>query len=86
MKPDERQLLRRLAELQPGYGKRRPPEWAFATDVGVALGMAEKRAAYVLDKWAGKGWWEYGVSLRTGWLTPEGFAAARGLAEQVEGQ
>ncbi|UJR81481.1 phage portal protein family protein [Sandaracinus amylolyticus] len=34
-----------------------------------------KREAYVLGKWARRGWWEYGSSLRGGWLTDEGRAA-----------
>lgn len=25
-----------------------------------------------LEKWVRKGWWEFGVTLRSGWLTPEG--------------
>jgi len=30
------------------------------------------RLYYVLDKWSDKGYWEYGVSLRSGWLTEDG--------------
>lgn len=33
---------------------------------------SDKQLMYYLDKWAGRNWWEYGVSLRTGWFTPEG--------------
>lgn len=32
----------------------------------------DKQLMYYLEKWTKKGWWEYGVSLRTGWFTPEG--------------
>jgi len=35
-----------------------------------------KRAWYLLAKWADKGWYEYGVTLDLGWITPEGNAAA----------
>lgn len=31
--------------------------------------MPEKRFYYILGKWADRGWWEYGVSLRGGWFT-----------------
>jgi hypothetical protein len=42
-------------------------------------GMHIKRLCAVLSKWEGKGWWEYGVSVRAGWLTDQGRAA---LAER----
>lgn len=31
-----------------------------------------KRACMMLDKWAGKGWYDYGVTLDLGWITTEG--------------
>ena len=31
-----------------------------------------KRAAYLLEKFSNKGWYDYGVSLDKGWLTEEG--------------
>lgn len=33
------------------------------------LGMSEKRAAYILEKWSGRGEYEYGVNVLAGWLT-----------------
>ena len=43
--------------------KRIPvPIWTYLT----------KREVYILDKWSGKGWWDYGVTLRSGWLTEKG--------------
>lgn len=35
------------------------------------IGMNYKRGYYLLRKWSDKGWWDYGVSLRTGWFTQE---------------
>ena len=32
-----------------------------------------KRHYYILEKWSGKGYWNYGITLRSGWLEPEGF-------------
>lgn len=32
----------------------------------------DKQLMYYLEKWDLKGWWESGVSTRTGWFTPEG--------------
>lgn len=43
----------------------------FATDYAAVLSIPEKRAYYLLDKWTNNGWWDYGVSLRSGWFTPE---------------
>lgn len=36
------------------------------------LNMHRKRAAYILEKWVGRGWYDYGVCVDLGWLTPEG--------------
>lgn len=33
------------------------------------------RGLYILEKWDRKGWWDYGVSLRAGWLTDAGLSA-----------
>lgn len=33
---------------------------------------ASPRWAYLLQKWTRRGFWEYGVSLPTGWLTAAG--------------
>ena len=35
-----------------------------------------KRFNYLAEKWTTKGYWECGVSLRTGWLTEEGVRKA----------
>ena len=72
MKPDERALMLELARL-PHIRHE------FATDVGIALGIHVNRVEYILDKWAGKDWWDCGVSLRTGWLTEKGLAKAKEL-------
>jgi hypothetical protein len=45
-------------------------------------GSLTKRQYYLLEKWAYKGWWEYGVSSRSGWLTPEGKKALRKVIEE----
>ena len=41
--------------------------------------MHHKRAWYILDKWSGKGWYDYGVSLDMGWLTDTGKEIAKNL-------
>lgn len=47
------------------YNLRRP----FATEVAELLGMHPKRAIALLYKWDNNGWWEWGVSVRSGWFT-----------------
>lgn len=71
MKDDERQFLAALSVNRP----RQIADGVFATDVATKIGMNEKRALYLLGKWTDKGWWEYGVSLRSGWFTAAGLAA-----------
>lgn len=68
MKTDELQLLQAVADK---------PQGVFADGCFEPIGMHPKRGMYLLGKWASKGWWEYGVTLRSGWLTPEGIAAAK---------
>ena len=45
-------------------------------------GIPPKRGWYVLGKWAGKGWYDWGVSIDLGWLNPEGVEA---LAARIQG-
>jgi len=37
-------------------------------------GVCEKRCLFLLDKWVGRGWYEYGTVIDGGWLTAEGMA------------
>lgn len=34
--------------------------------------MSYKRAWYLLEKWSGKGLYDYGVTVDLGWMTPAG--------------
>lgn len=45
-----------------GYG-------VFADAVAERLDIDWARAEYLLEKWTKLGWWDWGVSLRSGWLT-----------------
>jgi len=38
------------------------------------LGMNENRAAYIFQKWADKGWYDYGVNVLSGWMMGTGWA------------
>lgn len=67
MKPDEREMMRRALDR----------EQTDPFDESCADIAPRNRVLYVLEKWSGKGWWQYGVSLRCGWLTNEGRAALR---------
>jgi len=42
------------------------------------LGISEKRAAYIFDKWCNNAWYDYGVSVMAGWLTKKGKAVKAG--------
>lgn len=67
MKKDEKQLLK---ECQRWEGACMP-----AMDIAFLLEIDDKRAAYILNKWIKKNWYECGVSIRHGWLTKEGINA-----------
>ena len=51
----------------------------------VCVQMPPKRRRYLLNKWADRGLYDYGVSLETGWLTPEGEKIAAELSRDVNG-
>lgn len=81
MKPDEQALARVVLESQahdrgPGF---------VAEGWWLDRGYPEKRLWRLLEKWERKGWWEYGVSLRGGWLTETGRAALTAATAQVAG-
>lgn len=69
MKPDERSYLLLLHDAA-GYDMGPTPRDLRPAD------MAPKRAWYLLSKWARLGWYDYGVSIDLGWLTPAGHYAA----------
>lgn len=48
-------------------------------DVATGKDIPEKRACYLFEKWYDRGWYEYGVNIGLGWLTPEGAIAIRAL-------
>lgn len=74
MKEDEKALLLEIARLS---------EWENNIS-GRAFDpyMASKRNAYIIEKFSDWGWFESGVSTRTGWLTVDGIAAAEKLSTQ----
>lgn len=44
--------------------------------------MHHKRAWYLLSKWGSKGWYEYGITEDSGWLTPEGIKYVESMTSQ----
>lgn len=46
--------------------------------------LSEKRALYLLKKWTGTGWYDYGTCIDLGWLTKAGKAAT--LQKEWEAQ
>lgn len=69
MKQDEKELLIALCEKRTAENP-----YPYVRQLVRDLNMNAKRAAYILDKWTGKGWYNYGVSVMAGWLTDEGRA------------
>lgn len=43
-----------------------------------------KRKIYLLEKWCDKGWYEYGVCVDLGWLTPKGPEKAKSLMGEAD--
>ena len=74
MRDDEKKLWNAVRDAHggPHHGGRR--QFVLADEIGERHGIPTKRVHYLLEKWSGKGWWESGVTARTGWFTPDGWA------------
>ncbi len=72
MKIDEQRLLVKLASRTTETTVR---------DVISELGMNTNRGCYICQKWAERGWYDYGVSVDLGWLTDAGRRMAAVLEE-----
>lgn len=70
-KPDEIQFYAALRTLHKGPYKSQQTGIPFADKVAEDLGIPEKRAYSLLNKWTDRDWWEYGVSMRSGWFTED---------------
>ena len=66
MKPQELAFYKAVWDA---HQHRDPHEHKYPGDIAKELDIPEKRAHYWLEKWIRKGWFECGVSVRTGWLT-----------------
>lgn len=68
IKPDEKQFFKLIQKegCQPG---RKIPY-----DIAKEINMHPMRAHRLYEKWILKGWFEWGVSARTGWITENGMA------------
>lgn len=68
-KPDEIAFYAALRALHKGPYKAQQYDLPFADKVGAQLGIHEKRVYGLLNKWTDRDWWEFGVSMRSGWFT-----------------
>jgi hypothetical protein len=74
MKPDERKFLDET-QRRTRLWKKGEADMPYPRRLARELGINEKRAAYICDKWAGKDWYDYGVNVLAGWLTGKGESA-----------
>ena len=71
-KPDEVALFERVSkECRNGYIKRY--DGPCPIDIARDLGIPDKRAEALFEKWADQGIYEYGTTSLRGWVTPKGF-------------
>ena len=69
MKDDERIFLDVI------QARTRTGPMPYPRQIADDLGMNAKRASYICEKWACKGWYDYGVNVLAGWLTDLGMEA-----------
>jgi len=70
VKRDEFTLLREAA-IMVSVGRA-----VYMREFTGMLGIPEKRAVYILQKWADKGWYDHSVNVMAGWLTDKGMEQA----------
>ena len=68
-KEDEIDMMRFLVEAEASKGRTSSLLLNYVSD--------SKRKHYILKKWTEKRWWDYGVSMRSGWPTDEGMEAIK---------
>lgn len=76
-KADEIALYVTLRQRAPGSEHSGRPGLDFVMDTALFLGIPGKRLYALLLKWAARGWWDYGVTARSGWFTREAPEAIR---------
>ena len=76
MKPHERDLLVAFHLWRPEDVTGFDPAWESGRTFFMGYDMPINRVYYLLSKWGRKGWYDYGVNVLCGWLTPEGREAA----------
>ncbi|KAF6564513.1 hypothetical protein G9G63_10240 [Paenibacillus sp. EKM202P] len=84
MKEDEKRFLLDVYNRCANYAIHNPCTQGRRTTPRVLINepdfyMHHKRAWYLLEKWSGKNWYEWGVTMDLGWLTLEGEKAAKEL-------
>lgn len=78
MKADEEVLAKGLLLLGAYNEQRRTVDIAHMVSPRSLIadaGIPPNRGRYILEKWGRKGWYEYGVTVDMGWLTPKGVGA-----------
>lgn len=80
MKDDERKFLKLIFDkCACRYDEHNQDGVSPRDVVNSGIEINYKRCWYLLEKWCGKDWYEYGVTLDLGWLTPKGIEIAKGL-------
>ncbi len=71
IKPDEEMFF----FMCKGLCGQQQPDRTLVKDLILTPGFPihPKRAMMMLEKWTDRGWWEYGVSLWTGWMTDKAY-------------
>ncbi len=74
MKDDEKKLFIGICEHCPNHGVTNGgwDERTLVRDYLDTIEIPIKRCWYLLEKWVDKGWYDFGVTLDLGWITPEG--------------
>lgn len=81
-KPDELIFLKLLLDRcrRSGSG-RHPAEKPRQIINDPDFPLPAKRAWYLLGKYTGRGWYDFGTTLDSGWLTDEGVTEIRNVIE-----
>lgn len=79
MKEDEKQFLILVYEKCKRYEDTKEKYYVRTLINSEDCTIHHKRCWYLLEKWAGQGLYDYGVTLDLGWLTEKGINRAKEL-------
>jgi len=77
---DDSNRLMQFAAAHHGGPHKPAKDVPFLDAISAKLGIGEERAEEICDEWYDNDWWDFGVSMRSGWFTDKGWRVVIDMA------